>query len=465
MKKLMRYLILAMMIVMGTAICTQSASAKGLKTEGDYTFYYKANGSVKTGWKTIGKDTYYFRKKSQDGAPRGSMVTGFYQIDADTYYFNANGVLQTGWKTISGSNYYFQKKTGKMISGRRKKISGHYYLFDSDGRMLTGWQTYKGKRYFLKKKGALGKKGRTYSGWHSVNKKQYYFSKTGYVLTGWQEIDGSTYYFSEKGVMQTGWLTLDGNKYYLNSHGVMQTGWQEIKGKRYYFDSHGRMAKNTTVNGIAIDENGVAEISASVLIVAGHGQGDPGASSTIGGTSYQESKLTREFADLIMDQLLLEDSSVSVTMYDQNYDWYKVNYNLTMYGKVTGPQITWSDYDYILEVHFNATGAASKDLSGDGNYKGLSIFVHSSKSDTKVDKAIISSVKSGTSFKIFGGGSGIFTDSTLLNPKLAESKGVSYGLLETCFIDDKDDMTYYKKNKTKLAKAVADGILKGLGLK
>ncbi len=462
MKKFTRYLMLAALIVLGAFTFTQSASAKGWETSGGYTYYYKANGKPRTGWYQSGSDMYYFRKKAQDGAPRGSMVTGFYDIDGETYYFNSKGVRQKGWQTINGKIYYFNK-SGVMIAGRRKYIKGYYFLFDDNGRLLTGWQTYKGKRCYFKKTGKLGKIGKAASGWRTTKKnKTYYFTKRGFVTTGWKTIDGSKYYFNSRGVMQTGWKTISGKTYYLNSKGVMQTGWQMISGKRYYFDSKGVMAKNTTVNGVKIDADGVAEISASVLLVAGHGQGDPGATSTISGTYYQESNLTREFASLIYDQLNSSNYPIMVTMYDQNYDWYKANgYYST--GNRTGPLITWSDYDYILEVHFNAS--TSKDLSGDGSYKGMSLYVHSSSSDTKVDKAILSQVKSDTGFKIFGGGTGIFIDSGLRNPRLAEEHKVPYGLLETCFIDDKDDMTFYNKNKTKMAKAVANGILKGLGLK
>ena len=53
----------------------------------------------------------------------------------------------------------------------------------------------------------------------------------------------------------------------------------------------------------------------------------------------------------------------------------------------------------------------------------------------------------------------LFRSSGLFNAKTCQSKGVSYGLLETAFIDDKDDMEYYNKNKEAMAKAVANALV------
>jgi hypothetical protein len=37
--------------------------------------------------------------------------------------------------------------------------------------------------------------------------------------------------------------------------------------------------------------------------------------------------------------------------------------------------------------------------------------------------------------------------------------GVNYSLLETCFIDDRDDMKFYLKKRDKMAAAVAKAIV------
>ncbi len=43
--------------------------------------------------------------------------------------------------------------------------------------------------------------------------------------------------------------------------------------------------------------------------------------------------------------------------------------------------------------------------------------------------------------------------------------GISHALIETCFIDDADDMALYRKVKPQIAKAIAAGIAEGFGLK
>ncbi len=474
MKKILKLFTLAIMLMLGTLMCTMSASAaeKGLRTENGYTYYYKSNGKKKTGWKTVKGNTYYFRTQKEGNAPKGSAATGLYKVNGKQYYFNSDGVMQTGWTKINGSTYYFKKngsvgeKKGKMYTGLRT-IGKNKYYFSKDGKLKTGFQKINGKTYYFKKTGKDGVKGRMKTGWRSAKAGKYYFNSSGVMQTGWTKIGSKRYYFDKStGIMKTGWLELSKGKYYLGSDGARRKGWQTIGGNKYYFYKSGSgkvgvMAVNTTIDGYEIGADGIAhKIAAdkSVLIVAGHGQGDPGATSTMHGTYYQESNYTRQFADLVYNALE-SSGKVNVTMYDQNYDWYQVNS-----GKASGPKITWSDYDFILEIHFNASAESSKDYTGNGSQKGMGIYVHSSSSSQTVDKKIISTVNSKTGFKIWGGGTGIFTDSSLLNPRLAEQNGIPYGLLETAFIDDYDDMSFYNKNKNSMASAVADGILSGLGL-
>ena len=48
---------------------------------------------------------------------------------------------------------------------------------------------------------------------------------------------------------------------------------------------------------------------------------------------------------------------------------------------------------------------------------------------------------------------------------MAYRAGVDYALLETAFIDDLDDMTWYNAHKQEVAQAVADGIIDGFGIR
>lgn len=506
--------------VVSAPVAKPGEKLTGWKTSGGYKFYFTKKGKMVTGWKVINKKTYYFRTADEGQAPAGSMVTGFNTINGKLFYFHKSGYLRKcGWIKISGKYYYLTKSggagtAGAAYTGGVKKVAGKYYFFSEDGSVGTGWKTVNGKRYYFNKSKKLGTRGRAVTGWKTIGSYKYYFNSKGvmqtskwinkkyYVdadghmlkntlspdkyyinskgeksttvrgfkkiggkyyyfnskhkyVTGWKTISGKRYYFNSKGVRQKGWLTLNGSKYYLKS-GVMQTGLVNIGGKNYYFASDGKLYVNTTVDGYTIDAEGVATGAAkkaSILIIAGHGQGDVGAIGKYGSTTYYEYKLTREFATLIHTKLNALGSNLSITMYDQNYDCYSV-----VAGHKKGPEPEFTKYDYVLEVHFNATAESSKDSKGDGKYKGIGMYVNSSKKKTTIDKNIVASVAKATGFKVWGGGTGIMTSSGLLNARTCQAKGVSYGLLETAFIDDKDDITFYRKHKDEMAQAVASAI-------
>lgn len=502
-------------------VAKEGKKLTGWQTSGRYKFYFTKKGKMVTGWRVIDKKTYYFRTADEGQAPAGSMVTGFNTIGGKLFYFHKSGYLRKcGWIKISNKCYYLSK-TGKMgtlgaaYTGVVKKLGGKYYYFKEDGSVATGWQTINSKRYYFSKSTKLGTRGAATTGWKTIGSYRYYFNAKGvmqtskwiknkyYVdasghmlkktvspdkyyinssgekstsakgwkkigsnyyyfnnkhkyVTGWKTISGKKYYFNSEGVRQKGWLTLGGARYYLKS-GVMQTGLVTIGGKKYYFAGDGRLYVNTTVDGYVIGADGVVTGTAkkaSILIISGHGQGDVGAVGTYGSTTYYEYKLTREFSSLILAKLNATTTNLAITMYDQNYDCYQV-----VAGKKKGPEPEFTKYDYVLEVHFNATAESSKDSKGDGKYKGVGMYVNSSKKNTTIDKNIVASVSKATGFPVWGRGTGIFTSSGLLNARTCQAKGVSYGLLETAFIDDKDDITFYHKNKDAMAQAVANAIV------
>ena len=86
------------------------------------------------------------------------------------------------------------------------------------------------------------------------------------------------------------------------------------------------------------------------------------------------------------------------------------------------------------------------------------MYVNSEKEDYRIDRDIIAAIANQTGFKVWGGGAGIFASSGLFNAKTCQQKGVSYGLLETAFIDDRDDMEFYNNHKNAMAQAVAGAI-------
>lgn len=495
----------------------EPSDKRGLQKEDGEIFYYEDDGYRATGWKKIKKKIYYFRTEGTE-APIGSALTDLQTVDSHSYYFDEEGVLQTGWQTIDGSRYYFATtgvlgEIGQMYVGLQT-IGAYRYFFDPDGEMRTGWVNYSGKNYYFTKKKTSEQYGAAYTGWQTIGKEQYYFSAKGvmkrnrwiskryyvdddgrmlkscvtpdgylvdasgqklriangfvkvagkmyYYLNGektvgFKWINGKLYYFKPNGTLKArGWLTIGKKKYYIQN-AVVQTGWHICDGARFYFNTNGKMVKNKTVDGVPIGEDGKAPIS--VLLISGHGQGDPGATQAYGSTVYREDLLTREFSTWIYKYLEVLAPELNVVMFDQNYDCFQI-----LAGRKTGPRPNFKAYDYVLEIHFNATGAANKDVTGNGSCKGVSMYVNSAKTDTTIDKMIVAALSRAVNFPIRTGGDGISYSSGLLNARTIQGQGVSYGLLETAFIDDRDDMNVYNSKKYVMAKAVATAIKEYFG--
>lgn len=198
------------------------------------------------------------------------------------------------------------------------------------------------------------------------------------------------------------------------------------------------------------DEEEMEKKNFKLLLIAGHGDGDCGAC----GNGYQEADLTRELVGLIATDG--RKKGLSVTVADTAKNWYKFLKN--------GGSFDFSKFDYVLEVHFNAGG--SVDTKGDGKKKGSMFFIHPKETGWSVENKILKNLYNLGSCKAWDG----VVKSTanykggLLVQNRVKAQGVSHGLLETCFISDKDDIAWYQAKKAKIAAAVIDGIVSGFGL-
>lgn len=179
-----------------------------------------------------------------------------------------------------------------------------------------------------------------------------------------------------------------------------------------------------------------------ILLISGHGQGDPGACSR----GYQEATLTRELVSALSTIL---KQYADVTVFDTD---------LNMYKYLKTKTFDFRQYDYVLEIHFNA---CVNDVKGNGKTTGVEILVHPSEKGTTVEELIVDNIS-----KIGFTNRGVKARSNLQNMNICKGKqGVSYALLETCFIDDADDMKLYNARKSDVVMATAEGIIKGFGLK
>lgn len=185
-----------------------------------------------------------------------------------------------------------------------------------------------------------------------------------------------------------------------------------------------------------------------ILLIAGHGHGDPGAVAKIGGTTYREENETRRMVNLLLPRL--EKAGIEATAYNQNYNAFADHKTGSLLSRAK-----FEAYDYVLELHMNAFFADP----GNGKTKGVEIYVTNKEKGTGVEEAIVRNIAA------IG-----FTNRGVKRKDFsviaaAKKQGTSSALLELCFIDDYDDMTLYSKKRTKVADAIVAGIVEGFGLK
>lgn len=171
-----------------------------------------------------------------------------------------------------------------------------------------------------------------------------------------------------------------------------------------------------------------------ILLISGHGAGDVGAL----GNGYQEATLTREIVNNLAEKLR---KFCDVDIYDQSRNAYRDVINGAL-------KVNFANYDYVFEVHLNAFNKIAK---------GTEIWVTREEAGITVEKAIMNNLSK--FFKVRG----VKRKNFNVIAK-AKKSGVSSALLETCFIDNADDMKIYQKNKNEICDAIANGIIEGFKL-
>lgn len=180
-----------------------------------------------------------------------------------------------------------------------------------------------------------------------------------------------------------------------------------------------------------------------ILLISGHG-GTPYDSGAVG-NGYTEAVETRRMAQAVAP--LLRNYGFDVSIYDQSQDAYKV--------VTQGGSLPLSGVSYVMEFHLNA---AAGDYAGNGKTTGSEIFVHVNEKGIGVEQAILKRLAAlGFTNREVKRSSGLAV------LKHVYKRGVSHALIETCFIDDKDDMTLYNAKFNQIAKAIADGVAEGFG--
>lgn len=177
---------------------------------------------------------------------------------------------------------------------------------------------------------------------------------------------------------------------------------------------------------------------AKFYLIAGHGNGDPGAI----GNGQQEYKLARQFNDILAKYL--KDLGQTVQVYNStgSLEGTKDMYQQSLKGQ--GLYSFKVDDRIVFETHLNG--------SSDKTAHGTELWIGKGLAADKYDK-IISNVLA----KYFTQ-RGIKKSSVLLNMNIAKQRGINYRLIELCFISNKDDVTKLIKEMDNIARDMAEAL-------
>lgn len=469
----------------------------GLQKIGSRTYYFDKTGLLQTGWIRTEEGLRYYEKEGKAGKKLGSMLhSGIQTVGKYRYGFGADGVVLQGLNKVGKAWYFFntsQKagKAGRMLTDRFVNLAGgvRAYFRENGKRAYKRW--VRNKKYYIDESGNLLRSA-VAPGGYLVNAKGKVTKK---LSTGFFKLSGKTYFYKKNKVLKNKVFRYKGYYYYVDQDGVRRKGWITWKGYKYYFGKKGRAATGKVrIGGVyyyftgkgRLDEDGSSVYStgtkaktgkASILILCGHGQGDTGAVGNNSCGTFYENQCTREFGKLIYHDLKAS-GKVNAYLFDTKYDMYQ-QMRSRLNSDVGTSSITGSGsrksrvlkslrkssvipdptmYDYVLEIHLNATAVSAKDPSGNGSKKGTGTYVniHKSSSDRAIDRKIIKYLNN---CGLNTWGAGVYGSDGLLNARVYQEVGVNYSLLETCFIDDNDDMKFYKKNKEQMSKQVAQAVV------
>lgn len=173
-----------------------------------------------------------------------------------------------------------------------------------------------------------------------------------------------------------------------------------------------------------------------ILLIAGHGAGDPGAV----GNGYTESILTREAALALKPLLMPFCNTVDIYDTSRNAFWDLGH----------GVSLPFGHYDFVLELHFNAYNEKSAN--------GTEIYVPRAETDTRAAKQILNAV----CLQGFSNRGVKQEDYAVI--AAAKKKGVFAALLELCFITNAADMARYAEKRDAALLGIANAIAAAFGL-
>ncbi|MGO5113541.1 N-acetylmuramoyl-L-alanine amidase [Candidatus Avoscillospira sp. LCP25S3_F1] len=181
----------------------------------------------------------------------------------------------------------------------------------------------------------------------------------------------------------------------------------------------------------------------NLLLIAGHGAGDPGAVWN----GRREADETRRLAADVQQAL---SGRCTVARYPEDRNAYS-DYQA---GRLT-QTAQFSQYDAVLELHFNACAAGA----ADGKPKGVEAYVTTTETETALASALCGALE-----PLGFPNRGVKRQNWAVIAA-ARRQGVPAVLLEVCFLDDGDDMALYDRRYDEVVAALADAAAETLGWK
>lgn len=181
----------------------------------------------------------------------------------------------------------------------------------------------------------------------------------------------------------------------------------------------------------------------NILLISGHGAGDIGATGNGAREADQTRKVVKDLANYLKPY-----ANVAAYPSDRNAFYDYQNGTLLTYAK-------FANYDYVLEIHFNAYKASRTD----GVTMGTEIYVPTSATSVATETRIVENIS-----KIGIKNRGVKKYNWSVIAQAARAK-VQSALLEVCFIDDPDDMGVYTKHYAQFISAIGEAIIVSYNLK